>query len=77
MDDANGEILIADVDHADLAIDAWCRVHLLDLFVGDVGGRRRLLRRDDRWQRARRGKNIESCPSHELLLESAYYTSLQ
>src|SRR6185436_17215511 len=75
MDDADGEVQVADIDDADLAIDAWRRVHLLHFFIGDVGGRRRLLRRHDRRQRARRGKNIESCPSHELLLESRYYTA--
>ena len=44
MDDADGEIRVADIDVDDLAIDARKRVDRLDLFGGDVGRGLRILR---------------------------------
>jgi hypothetical protein len=42
MDHADREVLGADIDDFDGAIDARQRVHRLHVFVADVGGRRRL-----------------------------------
>jgi NADH dehydrogenase len=38
MDDANREVLVADVEHANRPVRAWLLVDGVDLLLGDVGG---------------------------------------
>src|SRR5581483_10378326 len=73
VDDAHGEVLVADVDDADLAVDAGKAVDLLHFLVGDVGGRGRLLLcdRDRRGERERDTQRLQNPRVHLASSKSA------